>query len=67
VTAGDPTKSFLMYKMDGTQDTLSAQCMPGELMATPYCGLVMPYGAVPIAQPLRDKVRAWITQGAKNN
>jgi hypothetical protein len=66
VTPGDATKSFLMYKMDGTQDMLDAQCTTGKL--TPPCGLLMPWASTTVLpQTQRDTVRSWINQGAKNN
>ncbi|MGA7121677.1 MAG: hypothetical protein WBY94_16340 [Polyangiaceae bacterium] len=66
VTPGDATKSFLMYKMDGTQDMLDAQCTTGKLQ--PACGLLMPWAsATVLPQAQRDTVRSWINQGAKNN
>jgi len=65
VTAGDPTKSFLMYKMDGNLTALGTQCMTGELA---NCGALMPFASpTALPQATRDKVRSWITQGAKNN
>jgi hypothetical protein len=65
VTPGDPTQSFLMLKMDGAQGSQSAQCMAGESRS---CGLLMPYGRQTVLdQATRDKVRAWIAQGAKND
>jgi hypothetical protein len=65
VTVGDPTKSYLIYKIDGTQGTLSAQCMTGELAG---CGLLMPYGTtVPLPQATLDTIKNWVTQGALNN
>ncbi len=65
VTKGDPTKSFLMYKMDGNLNGLTAQCAKGEAQS---CGVLMPQTSTdPLSQTIRDTVRAWITQGAKNN
>ncbi len=65
VTAGDSTKSFLQYKMDGTQNTLAADCTTGDYGS---CGLLMPEtNAEPLPQATLDTVRAWINQGALNN
>ncbi len=67
ITAGDPTKSYLMFKMDGPQQlmTLASACQSGDLGT---CGLTMPFGvSMPLPQATRDLVRSWITQGAKNN
>ncbi len=71
VTAGEPTMSFLMYKMDGNaagEPLLSSlTCTTGELG---NCGTAMPYPGIPgttLPQATRDTVRSWIAQGAKNN
>ncbi len=65
VTAGDPTKSYLMFKMDGQLGSLSVACQSGDLGS---CGALMPFGgSTPLPQATRDLVRSWITQGAKNN
>ena len=61
VTAGEPTKSFLMHKMDGDQATLSSQCAP------PGCQESMPQGNDPLPAAQRDIVRRWIAQGALDN
>jgi hypothetical protein len=84
VTAGDPTNSFLMHKMDGDQcaQTLVNDCnqSPSYRTVYPNCGCAMPIAleagtlsagqcpaGPPVRQASRDKVRAWIAQGAKNN
>jgi hypothetical protein len=62
VTAGDPTKSYLMHKMDGDQCHFDAQCAGGT------CLVEMPNGlgtTLPVAT--RDIVRRWIAQGAADN
>jgi hypothetical protein len=61
VTAGDPSKSFLMHKMDGDQATLSSQCAP------PGCQETMPQGSEPLPAAQRNIVRRWIAQGALDN
>lgn len=53
VVAGDPTKSYLMTKLDNKQ-------------ASPQQGTQMPPDALlPVGD--RDTVRAWIKAGAKND
>ena len=73
VTAGDPTNSFLMHKVDGDQCVAEADCNAGQLaLAYPNCGANMPLNIPPatLAQTMllpvteRDKIRAWIKQGA---
>jgi hypothetical protein len=66
VTAGDPSKSFLMHNMDNDQNCFAADCANN---GTPYtnCGGLMPSLNPLLDQPTRDTVRRWIAQGAKNN
>ena len=65
VTAGDPTKSYLMFKMDGQLNSLGPACQKGDLGV---CGALMPFGgSQPLPQATRDTIRSWISQGAKNN
>jgi hypothetical protein len=67
VTAGDPTKSFLMHKMDGDQCTLIQECRIGASYR-PNCGVFMPYQAPTLLDvSTRDTVRRWIEQGAADN
>lgn len=77
VTPGDPTKSFLLYKLEGNLSGLESQCRPvsmnpivqnasGEPQPLQPCGAPMPLG-LPTATDLANKVRTWITQGAPNN
>ena len=66
VTAGDPTKSFLMHKMDGDQCTLIPQCMTGN-SPRPNCGSSMPYQTDLLDVGSRDTIRRWIQQGALDN
>lgn len=51
VVPGNPAQSFLMAKLDGTQD----------------CKDKMPLIGQPLSQEFRDGVRAWILAGAPNN
>ena len=59
IEPGDPTKSYVMIKMDGKQGSLSTQCDAGD------CGTEMPPDVGLVAQDQRDTIRAWITAGAK--
>ena len=61
VTASDPSKSFLMHKMDGDQCTLNAQCVNADCLQT------MPQGSDALPVDRRDVVRRWIAQGAQDN
>jgi hypothetical protein len=60
VVAGDPAKSYLMVKLEGTQASLAAKCTGGS------CGAEMPPGSLLPADKL-ETVRKWITEGAKDN
>jgi hypothetical protein len=69
----DLTKSFLWYKLNGTQNSLDAetpdQCVQGDLG---NCGSQMPLPlmgstVVPLPQKDLDLFCNWIEQGAKNN
>lgn len=55
IRPGDPAKSYLMHKLDGTH--LDAG---GE-------GERMPFGLAPLDDADRQKFRDWIKNGAKNN
>jgi len=62
VTASDPSKSYLMHKLDGDQCQYNAECSGQS------CLSLMPSGGtqlLPVAT--RDVVRRWIAQGAQNN
>jgi hypothetical protein len=61
VKPGDPTNSFLMKKLDGSQCVLDKQCVGGT------CGDTMPNKNEQLSVEERDKVRRWIAQGAKND
>jgi hypothetical protein len=69
VAPHDPAKSYLMHKLDGDECTLAAECALSVYNADyPNCGATMPFLAptlLPVAT--RDRVRAWIFQGAQNN
>jgi hypothetical protein len=62
VTAGDPSKSFLMYKLDGV-----LTCSPLKCASDSSCGLTMPSGSPSLPASELDVIRRWIKQGAKNN
>lgn len=67
VTAGDPSQSFLMHKLDDDQCTLISQCMMGPSFRA-NCGVFMPYQYPDILDvATRDVIRRWIKQGARNN
>ena len=61
VEAGDPTMSWLMYKLDGAQNAFDAQCVGGS------CGGNMPLNRSQLLPTERDAIRAWITAGAVND
>ena len=61
VTASDPTRSYLMHKLDGDHCTLDKMCAGGS------CGTSMPNGSPLLEIAKRDTVRRWIAQGAKDN
>ena len=62
VTAGDPSKSFLLHKMDGDQCQFDAQCTGKD-----GCLQTMPQGSDALPADRRDIVRRWIAQGAQDN
>lgn len=61
VTPGDPSKSYLMRKLDGDQCVFDAQCTDKS------CGQAMPRTGEVLPVSERDKVRRWIAQGAKDD
>ncbi|HZU81694.1 MAG TPA: hypothetical protein VE987_02205 [Polyangiaceae bacterium] len=77
VTPGDPTKSYILYKLQGTLSGLESQCLPvssdpivqnapGEPQPAQPCGAPMPLGGSMLTD-LADRVRAWIELGAPQN
>lgn len=80
VVAGDWQNSFLMQKLDGCQNDSGLTCDPEadslimSVCGGP-CGDAMPQSEgdmhnpneYPLTKAQRDKVRAWIQQGALNN
>jgi hypothetical protein len=61
IKPGAPHDSYLMRKMDASNCLLSAQCKDGD------CGDSMPKNDIPLEETERNKVRAWIAQGAQDN
>jgi hypothetical protein len=61
VTAGDPTKSYLMHKMDNDLCVYQTECVEANCMAP------MPDNMQQLSATTRDVLRRWITQGAKDN
>lgn len=60
VVPGDPAKSYLMVKLEGTQGSLASKC------ANNNCGTVMPPDD-PLPSAKLETVRKWIADGAKDN
>ena len=61
VAPGDPAASWLVYKLDGTQNGFDAQCVGGS------CGGRMPLNRPQLSAGVRDTIRAWIANGAAND
>lgn len=61
ISAGDPSQSFLMHKIDHTLSCRDLACTPET------CGAPMPYGGMLLPAEERDAIRRWIAQGAKVN
>ncbi|MGK4000301.1 hypothetical protein [Sorangium sp. So ce1024] len=57
VAPGDPERSFLMHKIDGTLGCEILECVDA-------CGLPMPPTLKPLSAAERDTVRRWIAHGA---
>lgn len=55
VKPGKPNESYLMMKLDGTH------------LDHGGTGARMPFGQAPLDAAMRDKFRAWIVGGAKND
>jgi hypothetical protein len=69
ITPSDPSKSFMMYKLDA--DPLSANtsvtCSTLKCAANMACGTGMPQAGMQLSSTDRDTVRRWIAQGAQDN
>jgi hypothetical protein len=61
VEPGNPAASWLVHKLDGTQNGFDAQCAGGS------CGAAMPVGQPLLPPAVRDAIRAWIAGGAAND
>ncbi len=61
VEPGDPTISYMMHKLDGTQGWFTSMC------TNMNCGLQMPRNQPPLSLATRDAIRTWITNGAVND
>jgi hypothetical protein len=61
VAPADPAASWLVYKLDGTQNTFDAQCVGGS------CGGRMPLNRPQLSAAVRDAIRTWIMNGAAND
>jgi polyvinyl alcohol dehydrogenase (cytochrome) len=61
VQPGDPTMSWIIQKLDGTQSVFNAQCTGGS------CGSQMPIGQPQLSQGVRNSLRTWIMNGAAND
>ncbi|EYF08084.1 Hypothetical protein CAP_5844 [Chondromyces apiculatus DSM 436] len=62
ISAGDPSQSFLMHKVDGTLSCGDLACA-----ATESCQDAMPLNQEPLSAEKRDILRRWIAQGAQDN
>ena len=61
ITPGSWQKSYLMFKIDGSQCTINADCTGGD------CQLPMPNNLPQLSVSDRDTIRRWIAQGASDN
>lgn len=55
VAPGAPDKSYLMHKLEGTHLEVGGM------------GEQMPFGQPPLEEPVRQRIRQWISAGAPNN
>jgi hypothetical protein len=61
VAPGLPEASWLMQKLDGSQNAFDDQCIGGS------CGAAMPLEPPLLDAAVRDALRAWIANGAPND
>jgi hypothetical protein len=61
VEPGSPEVSWLMQKLDGSQNAFDDQCVGGS------CGAPMPLEPPPLDAAVRDALRSWIASGAPND
>jgi hypothetical protein len=55
ITPNDPTESYLIHKLEGTQSDVGGS------------GLQMPRGKTALSEATITKIKEWITNGAENN
>jgi hypothetical protein len=67
IKAGDPANSYMMHKLDYDQCQFAKTCNATTNQIFVNCGLGMPYNSGTLDIPTREKIRAWIAQGAQNN
>ncbi len=61
VAASDPSKSFLLHKIDGDACTFKKECAGED------CGVSMPERSPLLDVKSRDTIRRWVAQGAGDN
>jgi hypothetical protein len=64
VNPGDPTTSYLWYKINNTQNMFDSVCIHGDFGT---CGPQMPSNAALLPLDQRDLICSWIAQGAADN
>jgi hypothetical protein len=71
ISAGDPTNSYLMHKIDGDFASIMSECAP---ISNPFpnaitvpCGVQMPQSSPPLLTSEATLIWDWIAQGAQNN
>jgi hypothetical protein len=67
VEPGDPSKSFLMHKLDGDSCLYASVCNSTGNPMFKNCGIQMPFNMTALDITQRDTIRRWIAQGAKND
>lgn len=61
VAAGDPSRSYLLHKLDGDLCSIQSECNGGDCLSP------MPMGNDALPVETRDVIRRWIAQGAPDN
>jgi hypothetical protein len=71
VSAGNPSESYLMHKVDGDMASLGSACLPVSTSfpnaITQPCGVQMPQSSPALPASKATLIWQWIAQGAKNN